>query len=56
MADVTVKQLATAVGVPVERLLNQIKEAGLPISDESHVINEEQKKLLLNYLKNSQTL
>lgn len=52
----TVKQLATAVGVPVERLLNQIKEAGLTISDESQVINEEQKKLLLNYLKNSQTL
>ena len=56
MADVTVKQLATAVGVPVERLLNQIKEAGLPISDELQVINEEQKKLLLSYLKNSQTI
>jgi len=53
MADVTVKQLATAVGVPVDRLLTQIKEAGLPIINETQVINEEQKKLLLNYLKTS---
>lgn len=53
MADVTVKQLAGAVGVPVDRLLTQIKEAGLPITDEAQVINEEQKKLLLNYLKTS---
>jgi len=55
MADVTVKQLATAVGVPVDRLLAQIKEAGLPITNEMQVINEEQKKLLLNYLKTSHT-
>jgi translation initiation factor IF-2 len=54
MADVTVKQLAAAVGVPVERLLTQIKEAGLPISDEAQVINQEQKKVLLSYLKTSQ--
>lgn len=55
MADVTVKQLATAVGVPVDRLLAQIKEAGLPITNEMQVINEEQKKLLLHYLKTSHT-
>lgn len=53
MADVTVKQLAIAVGVPVERLLTQIKEAGLPIYEEAQVINQEQKKILLNYLKTS---
>jgi len=51
MADVTVKQLALTVGVPVERLLTQIKEAGLPISEETQVINQEQKKILLNYLQ-----
>ena len=55
MADVTVKQLATAVGVPVERLLLQLKEAGLSITDEMHTINEEQKKTLLNHLKTSHT-
>ncbi len=53
MADVTVKQLATAVGVPVERLLTQIKEAGLPIHEEAQVINQEQKKILLSFLKTS---
>jgi translation initiation factor IF-2 len=51
MADVTVKQLAVAVGVPVDRLLTQIKEAGLPISEETQVINQDQKKILLNYLQ-----
>lgn len=53
MADVTVKQLAAAVGVPVERLLTQIKEAGLPIHEEAQVINQEQKKILLSFLKTS---
>jgi translation initiation factor IF-2 len=51
MADVTVKQLAQVVGIPVERLLNQLQDAGLPISDEQHIVNEEQKRTLLNHLK-----
>lgn len=51
MADVTVKQLAQVVGIPVERLLNQLQDAGLSITDEMHTVNEEQKRILLNYLK-----
>ena len=51
MADVTVKQLAQVVGIPVERLLNQLQEAGLSITDEQQIVNEEQKRLLLNHLK-----
>ncbi len=51
MAEVTVKQLAQIVGIQVERLLNQLQEAGLPINDEQHVVNEEQKRILLNHLK-----
>ena len=51
MAEVTVKQLAQIVGIQVERLLNQLQEAGLPISDEQHVVNEDQKRILLNHLK-----
>lgn len=51
MADVTVKQLAQVVGIPVERLLNQLQEAGLSIADESQVVGEEQKRALLNHLK-----
>ena len=51
MADVTVKQLAQVVGIPVERLLNQLQEAGLPINDEQQIVNEDQKRTLLNHLK-----
>ncbi|MDP3704593.1 MAG: translation initiation factor IF-2 [Legionellaceae bacterium] len=51
MADVTVKQLAQVVGIPVERLLNQLQEAGLTIADEHQTVNEDQKRILLNHLK-----
>lgn len=51
MADVTVKQLAQVVGIPVERLLSQLQEAGLSITDEAQVVREDQKRVLLNYLK-----
>lgn len=51
MADVTVKQLAQVVGIPVGRLLNQLQEAGLSINDEQQTVNEEQKRILLNHLK-----
>lgn len=51
MADVTVKQLAQVVGIPVERLLNQLQEAGLSFSDDQQTVNEEQKRILLNHLK-----
>ncbi len=51
MVDVTVKQLAHVVGIPVERLLTQLQEAGLSIKDETQTVNEDQKRLLLNHLK-----
>lgn len=55
MADVTVKQLAKAVGVPVERLMTQLKEAGMSFSSDSEVVNEDQKKVLLAHLKGGST-
>lgn len=51
MVDVTVKQLAQVVGIPVERLLTQLQDAGLSIKDETQTVNEDQKRLLLNHLK-----
>jgi translation initiation factor IF-2 len=51
MADVTVKQLAQVVGIPVERLLNQLQEAGLSFMDDQQTVSEEQKRILLNHLK-----
>lgn len=51
MADVTVKQLAQVVRIPVERLLHQLQEAGLSFTDEAQTVNEDQKRILLNHLK-----
>lgn len=51
MADVTVKQLAQVVGTSVERLLNQLQEAGLSFTDEHQTVNEEQKRKLLSHLQ-----
>jgi translation initiation factor IF-2 len=51
MAEVTVKQLADTVGAPVERLLKQMQEAGLSHKAEGDVVSEEQKQVLLGFLK-----
>lgn len=53
MADVTVKQLAQLVGTPVERLLAQIKEAGINITNSEQTVTNDQKHTLLTYLKNN---
>ncbi|MEM9100829.1 MAG: translation initiation factor IF-2 [Pseudomonadota bacterium] len=53
MSEVTVKQLAESVGTPVERLLEQIKDAGIEVANGEAVIDENQKQTLLNYLKRS---
>ncbi|MDH5611608.1 MAG: translation initiation factor IF-2 [Gammaproteobacteria bacterium] len=51
MAEVTVKQLASAVGTPVERLLDQIKEAGLKADSADALISDQDKLQLLDYLR-----
>ncbi len=53
MADVTVKQLAETIGTPVDRLLQQMQEAGLPQKTENDSVAEDQKEKLLSYLKKS---
>lgn len=53
MAEVTVKQLAGVVGTPVERLLGQMNEAGLPHKSGDEKVNDEQKQVLLAFLKRS---
>ncbi|HCG77799.1 MAG TPA: translation initiation factor IF-2 [Oceanospirillales bacterium] len=53
MADVTVKELADVVGTSTDRLLSQMKEAGLPQSSEADTVNDEQKQSLLAFLKKS---
>jgi translation initiation factor IF-2 len=51
MAEVTVKQLAGVVGTPVERLLEQIKDAGLDITTPDSMISDADKLTLLGYLR-----
>lgn len=53
MADVTVKQLAQVVGIPVDRLLTQLREAGMSFTSEDQTVNEEQKRILLTHVKKS---
>lgn len=53
MSDVTVKQLAEVVGTPVERLLEQIQEAGLGEKDAEASITDDEKLKLLDHLRAS---
>ena len=53
MSEQTVKQLAETVGAPVERLLTQMKDAGLPHTSEEDSVDDEQKKTLLSHLRKS---
>jgi translation initiation factor IF-2 len=53
MAEVTVKQLAEVVGIPVERLLTQLGEAGLGERTADEVISDDDKLELLSYLRSS---
>lgn len=52
MAEVTVSELAKSVGASEERLLTQMKEAGLNHKSASEVVSDEEKQVLLTYLKN----
>jgi translation initiation factor IF-2 len=53
MADVTVSELAKVVGVSVERLLSQVKEAGLPHTKAEDPISNDDKNTLLLFLRRS---
>ncbi len=54
MAEVTVSQLAITVGIPADRLLMQMKEAGLSHSSETEVVSDSDKQTLLAFLRDSQ--
>jgi len=51
MNNKTVRQLAEVVKIPLERLLEQLKEAGLSASAPDDVINEDEKMQLLAHLR-----
>lgn len=51
MAEVTVRELAKMVSAPEERLLKQMREAGLKHSSASDPVSDAEKQQLLAYLK-----
>lgn len=51
MTQVTVKELATTVDTPVERLLQQMQEAGLPHTDKNQAVSDAEKQKLLAFLQ-----
>ena len=53
MAEQTVEQLAESVKVPVDRLLSQMKDAGLNHKQATDSVNEEEKQALLSHLQAS---
>ena len=53
MADVKISELAKTVGVSVDKLLSQIKEAGLPHVGPDELISNDDKNTLLVFLRRS---
>ena len=53
MTDVTVREFADVVGLPVDRLMVQLDEAGLKISGADDTISDTEKMKLLSYLRKS---
>lgn len=51
--EVTVRQLADVVSIPVDKLLAQMIEAGLPHQTADDVVSSDQKQVLLSYLRKS---
>ncbi|OTG80707.1 translation initiation factor IF-2 [Acinetobacter sp. ANC 4648] len=53
MTDKSIQELAVSVGLPVEKLLDQVREAGLPQKMADDKITHEQQDALVNHLKKS---
>ncbi|MCH1602661.1 MAG: translation initiation factor IF-2 associated domain-containing protein, partial [Luminiphilus sp.] len=53
MAEVTVEQLAKTVGTDPDKLLSQMKDAGLPHKKADEGVSDDDKRTLLAHLKRS---
>jgi len=54
MKDISVEELAKIVGTPEDKILLQMKEAGLNQTSASDVVTDQDKKILLDFLKGQQ--
>lgn len=53
MSDLTVRQLAEVVGIPLERLLHQLSEAGLEKGGADELLTDAEKLKFLGFLRQS---
>ncbi len=53
MSEVTVSQLAEVVGIPPDRLMEQLADAGIQAKDASDTISDDEKARLLSHLRKS---
>ena len=51
MAEISIAQLATLVKTTPERLVEQLREAGVDVSDVKQTVNDDEKKKLLTHLR-----
>ena len=54
MTDITVKEFSKTVGLPVNRLIDQLELAGVTKKNENDLISDEEKMQLLNFVRNNQ--
>jgi len=54
MKDISVEELAKIVGTPEDKILSQMKEAGLNQTSASDLVTDQDKKILLDFLKGQQ--
>lgn len=53
MAEVTPIQLAKLIDIPIDRLLQQLQNAGIVVADATQTISDEDKMKLLSFLRNN---
>ena len=53
MSEVTVKQLAEVLGISLDKLMDQLKEANIPAKNADDAISNEDKRQLLAFLRSS---
>jgi translation initiation factor IF-2 len=51
MSGMKVKDLAGTIGIPAERLVEQLNNAGIKVTKPTDLITEEQKRMLLDFLQ-----
>lgn len=53
MADKTIAELALSVGSPIDKIIEQIKNAGLPQRQPDEIISTKEQDALIDYLRNN---